>query len=210
MSSLEFARRKKPESAKLIRQLLCFLYLQNDKQFSIERFLESEMPQTSVKAAVRSQYRTFFRYIGEILSCLEGDYGDDWDIFYSEGVFYRGYDFSIKKRKTNPLRNLESYTNSGIVRCIRPIEPSPVHRNRLARTMKLAQEIIEDVARDNKYDDPSVYFFQTIFLPKFKSCLRDDYAEEFGLKPRTVQRDMHAIFSAVSKYFEMNEFCNRK
>lgn len=227
MSSLEFARRKKPESVKLIRQLVCFLFLQNDKQLMIERFLEPAVPQEFIKATVQKQYRTFYRYIGEICSCLEDDifsdleededWGiedleiEDWDVFYLNGIFYRGYDFAvIDRRKADPFVDLKSYSEANQVRYIRSIEPSSAHQNRLMRTMILSQAIVSRLKKESKYEFSSVCYFQTVFWPKFKSDLKDMYVDEFGLEPRTVQRDMYAVFSAASQYLEMSEFRNRK
>ena len=202
MSSLKFERKEKPESAKLIRQLVCYLLLKNQNQLRIKSFLGYDTPPESVDTVVHKQYRTFFRYIGEILSCISIEYDnndefeDQWITAYSRGSFYSGWDTILQATPIYP-------NNSNT---ITPIQPSPAHRERLIRTMSLAQEIVENVVDKNEDDYPPVQFFQSIFWPEYKSYYRKTYSNGFGLKPRTVQRDMYAVFSAVTQYFEMSYF----
>lgn len=202
MSYLKFDRKDKLESYKLIRQLVCYLFLENQHQLCIEHFLDPNLPSDSRKSAILKQYRTFFRYICEILYCLgdKYDFADTWYTFYSAGSFYRGYDTMIQIRKYWPSGDKQ----------INPIKPSNVHECRLIRTMVLAQTMVEraivEVKNDDQLDYPSLHFFQSVVWPKHRVQFGKDYSEANpNLSSRTVQRDMRAVYSAVAKYFEMGE-----
>ena len=191
---------RKPDSFKLIRQLKCYLYLVFQRQVYVDAILKSEESMKKEHPQLPESLRTFYRYIGEILYCVNDgirDKDDAWIVYYSHGSFYRK-DENFRDVSGNSV-DIDFYL-SWIDRqkhasCIQPIEASKAHRERLERTMFLSEQIVSE------YDDIESPLTHFLFdWPTKKEEIKEYCDTNWGLDPRTIQRDIGVIYEVITSY----------
>lgn len=81
----------RPNSFKLIRQLVCFLFLKYQREVCIDTILKYEKEKWKEKFNdIPESYRTFYRYIGEIVYCANYNIDEEahkWIVFYKDKTF---------------------------------------------------------------------------------------------------------------------------
>lgn len=187
---------RKPDSFKLIRQLKCYLYLNFQMQVHINAILESEKGIKEKHPQIPESLRTFHRYIGEIVYCVNDgirDKDDEWIVYYSQGSFYRKDDNLGAGRKFNSYRawiNWQEHASH-----IQPIAPSNGHGKRLERTMFLAERIVSEY--DNMESPLTHFLFD---WPMKRDEIKEYCDTDWGLDPRTIQRDTGVIYEVITSY----------
>lgn len=187
---------RKPDSFKLIRQLKCYLYLVFQRQVYVDAILKSEESMKKEHPQLPESLRTFYRYIGEILYCVNDcirDKDDEWIVYYSHGSFYRKDENFGDRVNNDTYRTWIDWQKHAS--CIQPIEPSKAHRERLERTMFLAEQIVSE------YDDMKSPLTHFLFNWTMKKEEINEYCDtNWGLDHRTIQRDIGVIYEVITSY----------
>ena len=196
---------RKPDSFKLIRQLKCYLYLLFQRQVDINAILKSEERMKEEHSRLPESLRTFYRYIGEIMYCVNDciqDKDDQWVVYYSQGSFYRKDENfrDVSGSHSNINFYLSWIDRQQHASCIQPIAPSKGHRERLDRMMFLTRQIVSEY---NNMDLPLSHFL--FDWPTNKEKIKEYYDSSWGLNPRTVQRDIGVVYEVITSYLFDNE-----
>lgn len=212
-----------PVQDKLVRELVCYLYLQFQKAVPLKELTEPDETGKVTSEMVDSGRRSYGRYIREILACIAPSkeaLAGDWYVFYYRSTFYRGDIDSVSGRYG--IGNTYALT---IAKQILPLDlpwygygESALKADwgsiwnrmkRLERTMWLANKIVRDMEREGigNSSRANLQHFQITFWPRKK----DEYSNALyqyckqtkcRRETRTVQRDVKAVYNAVIRYYE--------